>query len=267
MIEIKNETNSAEIIISGDILDDSWKWDIDGIQDYNTYPSTIRDMLKDCNNKEVDVRINSLGGDIFAGFAISNILKSHNAKTTAIIDGIAASSASIIAFGCDNIKMPSNAYLMIHKPSCYVGGNADDFRKQADILDNIQTAIVDTYKSKSKITEEEVSKMIDDETWLKGSQAKEYFNVDITDEVTVKNCVSDIEYSNMPDELRVNKVEDEKQTTNINIDEIVEKVTNNVKDYLEKKEEEITNNTLIDEDKEKIIDSVFFNANILKGDD
>ena len=278
MIEIKNNAESTDIIISGDILDDSWRWDFEGIEDYNTYPSAIRDMLKDCNDKEVNVRINSLGGDVFAGIAISNILKNHKAKTTAIIDGIAASSASIIAFGCDEIKMPSNAYLMIHKPSCYTGGTADDFRKQADILDNIQSAIVDTYKSKSKMSEEEISNMIDNETWLKGSQAKEYFNVEITDDIVVKNCVSDLDYSKMPEEVKnhLEKDEDEedKGISNAELMRIVESLkakvdslTNQLKSEpigkIKNENNKITintRNTLTDEQKKKLIDSVFFNG-------
>ena len=270
MIQIKNNADNAEIIISGDILDDSWRWDLDGFNDYNTYPSSIRDMLKGLENKDVNVRINSLGGDVFAGIAISNILKSHNAKTTAIVDGIAASSASIIAFGCDEIKMPTNAYLMIHKPSCYASGTADDLRKQADVLDNIQTAILDTYKSKAKVEDSEISKMIDAETWLKGSQAKEYFNVEITDAITVKNCASNLQYSNIPKEVKDNiEIEPKEEDTisQLEIERIVKDLQAKVDSMASKNKIEKKENTLTDKQKEMLIESVFFNAKNLKGDE
>ncbi len=260
MIQVKNNAEKAEVIISGDILDDSWRWDFDGLDDFNTYPSKVRDLLKDCEDKEVEVKINSLGGDLFAGIAISNILKNHKAKTTAIVEGIAASSASIIAFGCDEIQIPQNAYLMIHKPSCWANGTADDLRKQADVLDNIQTAILDTYKSKSKVEDTKINEMINNETWLKGSEAKEFFNVEVTDEVKVLNCASNLEYDNLPEDLQKIVEDVEKQVENKEILEIVKELQSKV-DTLAKnqiKKEHNTDKKMTKEQAEAYIDCLLF---------
>ena len=78
--------------------------------------------LQKLSVKNIDLRINSLGGNVFDGFAIHNALKSHKAKITVFIDGIAASIASVIAMSGDVVKMPENAMMMVHDPlSCSLG--------------------------------------------------------------------------------------------------------------------------------------------------
>ena len=193
VIRVQNNADSTDIYVVGDIVDDSWKGWSWG-EDMNTYPSDIRDMLSESNNKAVNVYINSGGGDLFAGIAISNMLKRHNASTKAIVDGLAGSAASVIAFGCDTIEMPENAYLMIHKPSSWCSGNADDFKKMADTLDTLQEGIVNTYMAKvvDGIDSETINSMVNTETWLTGKAAKDYFKVDIVD----KNAVIDNKVGN-----------------------------------------------------------------------
>ncbi len=186
MIKVKNLEDVTEIYITGIIEDDSWKdyW----YESEDTYPSDIRDLLKDAKD-QVNVYINSGGGDMFAGVAISNMLKRFKGKTTAIIDGLAASAASIIAFGCDDIEIPKNAYLMIHKPASACWGDSDDFLKMADTLDTLQKGLVETYLSKAKdgIDEETINAYINAETWFTGKDAGDVFNITIKDEMLVSN--------------------------------------------------------------------------------
>ena len=203
MINVKNESDKTQIFVSGDIMDDSWKGWSWG-EDVETYPQDIRDILKGAKD-QVEVVISSGGGDLFAGMAIANMLQRYEGHTKAIIDGLAASAASIIAFGCDEIEMPSNAYLMIHKPSIGLYGNADDLLKWADTLDELQVGLVQTYKSKvlEGYTDEDINNLINKETWLTGKSASEIFNVKITDPVQVSNnfgqCI--LNYQNTPKEL------------------------------------------------------------------
>lgn len=211
---IKNNENSRDIYIAGDIRDDSWKgWDWE--DDINTYPSDIKNLLNESDNKNVNVYINSGGGDLFAGMAISNMLSRYKGKTKAVIDGLAASSASIIAFGCDEIEIPSNAYLMIHKPSVSLYGNSDDLLKWADTLDELQKGIVNTYmrKTQENITEETINSLVDKETWLTGETAKEFFNVKVIEKVELTNCVGTcvMDYKKTPD---VFKEVDDRATEN-----------------------------------------------------
>lgn len=209
MIEVKNKGEVTQIYISGDIVDDSWKgwgWG----ETVETYPEDIRNLLKDAN-KNVEVYISSGGGNLFAGVAISNILQRYDGHTKAIIDGLAASAASIIAFGCDEIEMPSNAYLMIHKPMVGIMGNSDDLLKWADTLDELQKGLVETYMTKAVEgkTEEEINNLIDRETWLTGKSASEFFNVKVTNATTVKNDFgkSVLNYKYTPKEL-INNTDD-----------------------------------------------------------
>lgn len=206
MIRVQNNVDSTDIYVVGDIVDDSWKGWSWG-EDLDTYPSDIRSMLDEANNKPVNVYINSGGGDLFAGIAISNMLKRHNASTKAIVDGLAGSAASVIAFGCDSIEMPENAYLMIHKPSSWCSGNADDFKKMAETLDTLQVGIVNTYMDKvvDGVDSDKINSMVDEETWLTGKDAKEYFKIN----TVKKNAVIDnkvgsciLNCAKMPKELK-----------------------------------------------------------------
>lgn len=186
MIKVKNLKDVTEIYVTGVIEDDSWKdeW----FEDEDTYPSDIKNLLKDAK-EEVKVYINSGGGDMFAGVAISNMLKRFKGKTTAIIDGLAASAASIIAFGCDEIEIPSNAYLMIHKPSSICIGDSDQFLKMADTLDTLQKGLVETYMSKAKegVDSEKINDFINAETWFTGRDCLDVFDVRVKDEMKVTN--------------------------------------------------------------------------------
>ena len=212
VIKVKNAIDKTTIFISGDIVDDSWKGWSWG-DEVETYPQDIRDLLKDAK-KNVDVIISSGGGDLFAGMAICNLLQRHDGHTKAIIDGLAASAASIIAFGCDEIEIPSNAYLMIHKPMVGIMGNSDDLLKWADTLDELQKGLVETYMSKAVEgkTEEEINNLINKETWLTGKSASEFFNVKIKDATSVKNDFgkSVLNYKHTPKEL-INKTDDEEE--------------------------------------------------------
>ncbi|MBC2576571.1 head maturation protease, ClpP-related [Peptostreptococcus canis] len=206
MIRVVNNTESTDIYVVGDIVDDRWKGWTWG-EDLDTYPSDIRSLLDSANGKNVNVYINSGGGDLFAGIAISNMLKRHNASTKAIVDGLAGSSASIIAFGCDSIEIPENAYLMIHKPSCFCVGDAEDFKKMADALDTLQEGILNTYMTKANegIEANIVNEMINAETWLTGKKAKEYFKVDtVKKDVVIDNKVGNyiLNYTKIPDSIK-----------------------------------------------------------------
>ena len=120
---------------------------------------------------QIKVRINSPGGSIFEGLAIYNALVSHPAEIIVQVEGLAASIASIIALAGDKVMMGENSFFMIHNPWSLAIGDSADFRKQADTLDQLKTTLVKTYSAKSAYTEDEISKMMDEETWLDGSQA------------------------------------------------------------------------------------------------
>ena len=131
--------------------------------------------LKDCGNnlKQINLHIHSPGGDVFDGIAIYNLLKNHPANVTVYIDGLAASMASVIAMVGNEVIMPENAMMMIHKPWGIQGGDAEDMRKYADLLDKVENTLIPAYASKTGKTPEELAEMLSAETWLNGKECVE----------------------------------------------------------------------------------------------
>lgn len=196
MLTIKNKSETAEIYISGDIVDD----DEGGLIEYWTgnslgyeFPAKLRAQLDAVKDKALEIHINSAGGAVFAGVAMANFVKNHKPKTTAIIDGIAASIASQIFFSADECKIPANAFVMIHRPFTEISGNAEALRKAADVLDTIQQGLEKTYEPKLQdgITVENLREMMNAETWLTGTEAAEKFKVEVIEPVKAVNCILD----------------------------------------------------------------------------
>lgn len=124
---------------------------------------------------DIEVNINSLGGSVTGGLAIANAFKSYDrGKVTANVMGVAASMASVIACAADEIKMGSGAFFMIHNPWSVAMGDAADLRKEADLLDQMKSAIIGFYQSKFTIPAMELAKLMDDETWIEAKDCALY---------------------------------------------------------------------------------------------
>lgn len=205
--EIKNQTeSSAEIYLSGTVLDDTNKnyfWeDPEGY----VFPADVKAQLDSLKGKDLTVYINSDGGNVFAGIAIANMLKRHDGQTTAVVDGLAASIATQVFFACDVKKMPKNTYLMIHKPWSSVCGNSDEMKRAAEMLNTIQRGLESLYLDNAKdgITAEQISSMTNVETWLTGEEAAEIFNIEVLDPVDMVACACNIPgmFKNPPENLK-----------------------------------------------------------------
>jgi ATP-dependent protease ClpP protease subunit len=120
--------------------------------------------------EDINVRINSPGGDVFDGLAIYNSLKAHPAPVNVRIDGLAASIASVIAMAGDTVEIAETALFMAHNPWSAVIGEANDLRKMADTLDLIKGQLQIAYARSGK-TADELSAIMDAETWLTGAEA------------------------------------------------------------------------------------------------
>ena len=127
--------------------------------------------LKKYKDKHIHLRINSPGGEIVEGSAIYNALTRHEGGLTVHIDALAASMASVIAMSGNPVYMADNALLMIHNPWTLAAGEADDLRKQADLLDTMKSNLVRAYKKKTGMEEKAIAKLMDDETWLDATEA------------------------------------------------------------------------------------------------
>lgn len=189
-VEIKNQTEeTADLYFYGDIVSSWWgAWD-----DTDQYPENIKSFLDGVKGKDLNIYINSGGGSVFAGIAIYNMLKRHQGHKTVYVDGLAASISSVIALAGDKVVIPSNAFLMIHKPWSGLYGNANDLRKMADDLDAIEEGIINVYAEnlKEDVDIETIRQMVQDETWLNGEEATKYFNVEVSEAVEIAACASD----------------------------------------------------------------------------
>lgn len=118
----------------------------------------------------IQLSIHSPGGEVFDGLAIYHALKSRG-NVDVRIEGLAASMASVIAMAGRRVTMPRNAYLMIHNPNGVAIGNSADMRQLADLLDKLKASLIAAYREKTKKDDEDLSSMMDAETWLTGEEA------------------------------------------------------------------------------------------------
>lgn len=162
---VKNDI--GQIDLYGEISDVTWWGD-------EVTPAQFKADLGDLGDvANLDIHINSGGGDVFAGFTIYNILARHKAHKTVYIDGLAASIASLIAMAGDEIKMPANSMMMIHNAWAAIAGNAQELRDMADELEKVDGLLRNTYVSKTGLDEAEIADMMANETWFTAEEALE----------------------------------------------------------------------------------------------
>ncbi|WP_424446443.1 head maturation protease, ClpP-related [Microbacterium sp. CH-015] len=128
----------------------------------------VLDALPD-SVTQIILRINSPGGHVFEGISIKNLLRAHKAKVTAVVDGLAASAASVIAAGADETVMSPGTQMMIHCTSTIVWGNAADMRKEAAVLEGLDRSLAEIYTAKAG--EKDWATLLEAETWLTASEA------------------------------------------------------------------------------------------------
>lgn len=158
--------NEAELFIYGPI----------GSEDNN--PVDFIAQLKALNANTLHIHINSPGGDMFAGHAIYGAIKNFKGKKITYVDGLAASAASIIAMSGDKIVMPANTLLMIHNASTFAYGDSQEFYKIADNLVKMNLTMQAVYVDKTKLPPEQITTMMNQETWLTAAEAKELGFID-----------------------------------------------------------------------------------------
>jgi ATP-dependent protease ClpP protease subunit len=129
-----------------------------------------KDLKAHANAKTLTIRINSPGGSCFDGIAIFNQLKRHPARKTVHVDGIAASAASVICMAGDEIVMPDNTIMMVHRPYALVLGNAGDMQAMVEALNRVEDAMVLAYR-RSRQTDARIRALLAAETWMGAQEA------------------------------------------------------------------------------------------------
>lgn len=157
---------SADVTIYGDIT--SWEWSESDVSSY-----TLSHEIEGLDVDNINIYINSYGGEVAEGLAIYNALRRHKAKIRTVCDGFACSAASVVFMAGDERVMNASSLLLIHNAWAYASGDAKDLRKEANDLETITSASVAAYMKHVNITEEALKKMLDDETWIKPADALE----------------------------------------------------------------------------------------------
>lgn len=139
---------------------------------------SAQSFINDCRDAgvfdatNVELHIHSPGGDVMHGFAIYNTMQRLTGKVDIYIDGLAASMASVIAcLPNATVHMPSNAWMMIHKPWGGMAGDSDEMRDYADFLDRNESMMLTAYMQKTGLSREEIGALLKAETWMDGAEA------------------------------------------------------------------------------------------------
>ena len=189
------------------------------------------DEIKGFKNSPLNLHINCVGGDVFEGMAIYNILKKRTAETTVYIEGIAASMGSVIALAADKVVMAENSLFMIHNAWGGAMGEAKELKKTANLLEKISNEIADIYIKKTNLPYDKVKEMMDEETWLNADEALELGFIDsISDAIKVAAKYDVSKFKNITDKEIKHKL-------NINLKS--KKMTDELKNWFNGKIEDI----------------------------
>ena len=163
----RNETapETRELRLEGVIAEESW-------YDDEVTPAVFKSELM-AERGPVTVWINSPGGDCVAAAQIYNMLMEYPDDVTVVIDGIAASAASVIAMAGTTVRMSPVAVMMIHNPLTVAMGDSEEMRKAIQLLDEVKESIINAYEIKTGLSRARISHLMDGETWMNAKKAQE----------------------------------------------------------------------------------------------
>ena len=171
---IKNDAGESDtaytptvrtLYLNGVIAAESWL-------DDDVTPQLFKDELES-GTGDIEVWLDSPGGDVMAATQIYNMLKNYNGKVTVKIDSLAASAASVVAMAGDEVLISPMGLFMLHNPLTVAAGNVDDMQKAIDMLDEVKESIINAYELKTGLSRAKISHLMDCETWLSAKKAVE----------------------------------------------------------------------------------------------
>jgi len=196
-----NETKDEhEMVLSGYIGRSSWWYEA-------ISADSVRNALKDVQASTIRIKLNSGGGDADQGIEIYNYLKDLDKHVIVEVTSLAASAASIVAMGADEIVMRTGSRMMIHEASTVAWGNKHDIQKTLNALEAYDESIISIYQQRTGKSREEIKKLLEAETWFTAEQA-------------VKEGFADrVEFASQEDEVRTIITDEQMQ-------QIIDAVTN-----------------------------------------
>lgn len=162
----------AKIAIKGTIVSDSDKWIYDYFGISATCPLDVQNIINEADGEELEVEINSGGGDVIAGNEIYTALRRYKGNVNIVISGMAASAASYIATA-RHCEMTPVGIFMIHNASGGASGDYHAMDKESEILQTVNKSIAAAYMEKTRMSQADLLKLMDDESWLTAEEALE----------------------------------------------------------------------------------------------
>jgi len=162
---VRNEDDTRTLFLEGVIAEESWFSD-------DVTPAMFKEELFSGSGPIV-LHINSPGGDCIAASQIYTMLMDYPHDVTVQIDGMAASAASVIAMAGTKVCMSPTSMMMIHNPFTMAMGDTEEMRKAIQLLDEVKESIINAYQIKTGLSRDELSKLMDGETWMNALKAKE----------------------------------------------------------------------------------------------
>ena len=159
------DTGQRSLYLEGVIAQESWFGD-------EVTPAAFKSELNS-GNQPITVHINSVGGDCVAASQIYTMLMEYPADVTIQIDGLAASAASVVAMAGTKVCMSPTALMMAHNPWTNACGDTRDMQKAIALLDEVKESIINAYQIKTGMSRQQLSELMDAETWMNAYRAKE----------------------------------------------------------------------------------------------
>ena len=162
---VRNEGEKRVLLLDGEISDETWWGD-------EVTPQMFRSELNAAEG-DIDLWINSPGGDCYAAAQIYNMLMEYKGNVTVKIDGIAASAASVVAMAGSTVEISPLGMLMIHNPMTVSIGDTHEMERTIMFLAEIKESIINAYELKTGLSRAKISRLMDAETWMNAKKAVE----------------------------------------------------------------------------------------------
>ena len=194
---VNTGTNDAEINLYGEVVENRPKdwWTDEPVTDMYIVASELLADLDELSTKDnITVHINSVGGELFAGLSIYNRLKALPANVTTVVDGLAASAASLIFQAGDTRLVHASSTVMVHQAMTFMWGyyQSNDMEKLIKQLEACDSAVANVYAEASGKDVNKMMELVSAETWMTGQEAVEYGLADevITDDLDITMSLS-----------------------------------------------------------------------------
>lgn len=232
-----------KINVKGAIVPNNDKWIYDMLEMDATSPKDVFDALSS-TDEDVEVIINSGGGDVFSGSEIYTSLKEHQGNVNVKVVGVAASAASVIAMAGSKIEMSPTAQMMIHNASSIAVGDNREMQTAYNMLTSANKAVANAYIAKTGKSEQEITDLMNEETWFSADTAVEQGFADskMFDESAPRLVANSGQMLSNDAVSRIATLMS--KTPEVNID--VEQIANKVIEKLEDKKKSVIDNSTKD---------------------